>query len=1166
MTNALHADSNRVTREYESGLHAFLDLAGLGPARAAIQIEVGLGGHAASYESDTAPWRIVFAAAERAAVPDLFRVETGSYPTIAPRRTETSWHHATEAFAPLTDLRCDGTPAFRLSADGNTIYCAADVPFLAHWLISRQEEAAGSDSDQFDSHERFDYEASHLTKLGVLEIPVLDVWANALRAAVSAAGWPIPLVDLVDGDAAERGWACVMSHDVDHIDLVGRQPASCLRSTWRTRIADRLGRGLVAGQRALRAWSDFEESHGWRSTWYFLGQPSGTVNRGYEVDEPTLQHEIRRLRDNGHEVGLHGSYDAMCDGDALRTERDRIARLAGAELLGIRMHYLRARHPETPEIQHQSGFLYDATPGYTPRLGFRAGTSQPFPGLRADGSEIGLSLVPFSMMDCTFFTMLQLSVDDAKAAMRDQMRMLKELGGVGVLLFHPCRLTTDGDHYDELYRYGIEEASRLGATPQTAIEIATRARDRHAATLTLQSRDDERAVWTWGGCARCEQARNERDGRLGNTRFGRGSQRSHAHPIRPDDAGNSLMCGFAGVIGERRGDPSVIQSMTDVLAHRGPDGEGFFRAEPDEMSCGVSFGHRRLAIVDLSAGHQPLVSPNKRFALVFNGEIYNHRELRSELEDAGHTFTTECDTEVILHGFAAWGAEVTTRLRGMYAFAIWDSVERVCFVARDQMGIKPLYWTLVDGRVSFASEIKGLLADRRVERRPSYDGIDAYLGGMMFPGTMTAFAGVHQLEPGHRMWIRPPRGPGWDDRRQSTDVEIEHYFQIPFPASASLSDWDEQSSIERVLDGGRETVNLRLMADVPIGIFLSGGVDSSFVCALACQMASDPIRSYSMTQRGENEHLSEAQYIDAVVAALDLPHTDVTGDVAWVDDAPQIIRAFDQPCTTAMNSYRLAERASRDVKVVLTGTGGDEGFAGYGRYLLADPEYRTSKGISDLRAAFTQRVTSFLPADRSSLYSRRARGRTSINAWESEVHRHFDRDDLPDDLARCLHVDQRLYLIDNLHNNMDKVAMAHSLEARVPLCDHRFLALANSIPGSRKMQDGELKHVLKAAAATLVPREVIYRKKLGFGVPIQSWFRGRLGARLAPFLERRAVKRRGMFNWREVERLRSLTMSGKADHARRLWMLASIEIWFRMYIDGKFDGVSQTPSLDELAA
>ena len=600
------------------------------------------------------------------------------------------------------------------------------------------------------------------------------------------------------------------------------------------------------------------------------------------------------------------------------------------------------------------------------------------------------------------------------------------------------------------------------------------------------------------------------------------------------------MCGFTGIIGRQFPESDAIIAMTRAIAHRGPDGEGFHRGN------GVAFGHRRLSIIDVDHGQQPMTAgdddDSARWTLVFNGEIYNHESLREELERKGARFTTRCDTEVVLQGFIMWGAAVTDRLRGMFSFAIWDAREHTCFVARDHMGVKPLYWTKHDERVLIGSEIKALLADSTVPRTPNIEGLEAYMSGLMFPGALTAFKGIHELPAGHRMWIR------WNPVTSQVHTEVERYFQISFDPNPDFAKASLEDLIEPVRAAAARVVDMRRMSDVPIGIFLSGGVDSSLVAALLASTHSDPVRSFSLLHDGENAEISEKPYIDVVVEQYGLHHQTLTSDPAWLGCLPQLVGAFDQPCTTALNSYFLAQRAAQDVKVVLTGTGGDEGFAGYGRYLLATGQ----SGLSDdeLRRDFTERVSSGRTKERDGLYGDRLRPYVNGGFWQRAVHEHFDRADLPGRLARCLHVDQMLYLIDNLHNNLDKVTMAHSLEARVPLCDPDFLAFANSLPAAAKMAGDEPKALLKAVAATVLSPEIIYRRKRGFGIPIGNWIRGAHGKQLIDILDRRRIKSRGLFRWKDVKRMIDHTMSGRANYAQRLWMIASVEVWFSMYIDG----------------
>ncbi|MEQ8850321.1 MAG: asparagine synthase (glutamine-hydrolyzing) [Phycisphaerales bacterium] len=622
------------------------------------------------------------------------------------------------------------------------------------------------------------------------------------------------------------------------------------------------------------------------------------------------------------------------------------------------------------------------------------------------------------------------------------------------------------------------------------------------------------------------------------------------------------MCGIVGIVGERN--PELIRTLTNVIRHRGPDGQGFF--EDDH----VSLGHARLAIVDLEHGDQPMRSDDGRFVLIFNGEVYNHLDLRPELERAGAVFRTHCDTETILRGYEVWGAKVVERLRGMFAFAVWDTREHSVFLARDHMGIKPLYYAQHDGRLIFASELKAIVADPRFPRQPDLAAIDAFMTGLMFPADLTAFEGVRQLEAGHTLTCKAGGQP-----------TIERYYEIGFPRRYERMAFED--AVDLALERTRETVELRQMSDVPVGVFLSGGVDSSLVAALLAEKQDAPVRTFSLVHKGEHAWLDESEYIDTVVKHIGADHTEVESDPDWYTQIPRVIQAFDQPCTTSINSYMLSQAAAEQVKVVLTGTGGDEAYAGYGRYELAmkhklgeevarswikrllgrtQDADRERAAISGLRDAFARRNVYFHGESRRATLTDAAREAAGEGAWDAIFRRHFDRAGLPDGLSRCLHTDQMLYLINNLHNNMDKVSMAHGLEARVPLCDFRFIEAANTVPPGVKMQGGELKAVLKAAAARVLPRSVIYRQKRGFGIPLKTWVHGPFGERIVQVLRPDAVERRGLFRPDEVARLVERTRSGQADHSMKLWILMTVELWHRMYIDS--NAFLGDPSFEDL--
>ncbi len=369
---------------------------------------------------------------------------------------------------PIEEATHAGRPI--ATVHGRTICIDADLPAFFDACLSRREEV-GAD---LDKHGRFDLNATRLRAW--LERPVLDWWGRVLRVAVERAGWAFPSI------AVAGNWHATLTHDVDHIDHVAKKPAASLEGGLARKISDRLGRGESAGERALRVWSDLERKHGWRGTYYFLGQPEGTANRGYEVSDERTSAAIRRLDEQGHEIGLHASYDAMTDPGLLEGERDRIATLAGrtpgdGSLAGVRAHYLRYEHPTTAISHRDAGFVYDASLGYTAATGYRAGTSRPFDAIDPrDGTAIGITTIPFAMMDCSYLSALKMTMDQARARVTEQLEEICALGGAASLLFHPCRLTTDGDPYDHLFRFCLDELRRLGATVLTAEQLAARHR------------------------------------------------------------------------------------------------------------------------------------------------------------------------------------------------------------------------------------------------------------------------------------------------------------------------------------------------------------------------------------------------------------------------------------------------------------------------------------------------------------------------------------------------------------------------------------------------------------------------------------------------------------------------------------------------------------------
>jgi asparagine synthase (glutamine-hydrolysing) len=623
------------------------------------------------------------------------------------------------------------------------------------------------------------------------------------------------------------------------------------------------------------------------------------------------------------------------------------------------------------------------------------------------------------------------------------------------------------------------------------------------------------------------------------------------------------MCGIAGFadITQRvrtvDADRTRLKAMCDVMRHRGPDDDGF-HVEP-----GVALGMRRLSIIDLSTGHQPIHNEDRTVFVVFNGEIYNYRELRDSLEAAGHRFYTSSDTETIVHGYEQWGENVFSRLRGMFGIALWDTRTRTLLVGRDRAGIKPLYYGEAGGRLFFGSEAKCLLANPEIDRDLDPAALDHFLAFLYTPRDRAIFRGMRKLLPGHYLKLRDGR------------VTVERYWQLPVGETFDGSEADALDRLETTIG---DAVRSHMVSDVPLGAFLSGGIDSSVVVALMARASDRPVKTFSI---GFDEaRFNELPHARKVAQHLGTEHHEfvVRPDALGILD--RLIWHFDEPFadSSAIPTWYVSEMARRHVTVVLSGDGGDELFGGYDRYLphprvssfdrlapgvgraVAAAAWRAlphgARGKNFLRhiargtqGRYLDSVTFYHADERRELLSPELR--RSLGAWDAEAY-------FSGPFARLSHLpwpaqmmafDFETYLPDDCLTKVDRMSMAHSIESRVPLLDHQVVELAASLPPSMKIRGDRRKHLLKELAFRLVPRELLDRPKQGFGVPIGHWFRGSLRDTFGDILGSPLTRQRGYFNYEFVDRVLEEHLAGRRDHSRRLWQLLVFELWNRQYVD-----------------
>jgi asparagine synthase (glutamine-hydrolysing) len=630
------------------------------------------------------------------------------------------------------------------------------------------------------------------------------------------------------------------------------------------------------------------------------------------------------------------------------------------------------------------------------------------------------------------------------------------------------------------------------------------------------------------------------------------------------------MCGIAGSVGHRDAAAAAANgaAMLSLLAHRGPDGQGSWAA----ADAPVWLGHRRLAIIDLAAGAQPMATADGDLVVTFNGCIYNYRELRVELEAAGRVFATHSDTEVILHAYAVWGEDCLRRFNGMWAFAIWDVRKRRLFAARDRLGVKPFYWLQRDGRLQFASEIKALLVDPANRRGVDQDGLRQYLTFQFCLGERTMFAGIQRLEPGHCLSFAPG----------DTAPRIRSWWDVDFTIDEDHSAGWFQRRLRELLE---DSVRLRLRADVPLGAHLSGGVDSSTVVALARKLLPEGARLLTFT--GAFDHgprYDERQHARLVAQRHGAePHEIVMGPADFADSIERIVWHMDEPAAGpgVFPQYHVAALASKHVKVILGGQGGDELFIGYARYLVAYLEECLKGAIEDTghRPGYVATLGSIVPNLPSlQSYLPMLRAFWKRGPFGEPAQRYFDLMDRFGGVAPLLHgdlrVDERrtmdefratfevhgaasminriLYFdlkthLQSLLHVEDRTSMAFGLESRVPLLDYRLVELMASIPPRQKFENGRLKHLFLQAVDDLLPREIRERKdKMGFPVPLPEWGAGPLREFVHDVLGSRAARQRGIFRSDEL-----LAAAGnEASFGRVTWGALCLELWHRQFVDG----------------
>ena len=634
------------------------------------------------------------------------------------------------------------------------------------------------------------------------------------------------------------------------------------------------------------------------------------------------------------------------------------------------------------------------------------------------------------------------------------------------------------------------------------------------------------------------------------------------------------MCGIAGILNfdEQPVFASDLRAMCGAIAHRGPDDDGFY------VSRGVGLGMRRLSIIDLSTGTQPVHNEDGTVWVVFNGEIYNYRELRQRLMARGHRFYTETDTEVIVHLYEERGALCVDDLRGMFAFAVWDERRRQLLVARDRLGVKPLYYAEVDGRLLFASELKSILQLPEVPRRLNWESVSHLFTFLSTPGRESIVEGIHKLEPGHVLLASPRDG-----------LRVSQYWKVRVEPQLGRT---EDALVESLREKLTESVGLRMISDVPVGAFLSGGIDSSAVVAAMSKLSAEPVRTFSIGFA--EEEYDELRYARIVAKAFGTQHHERILDPDAVSVLEELTWYLDEPFgdSSAIPTYFVSKLAAEHVKVVLSGDGGDELFAGYDRYRVFAREQRLERIPATARKALGT-LASLMPEgmrgrnwlghialsgiarylDSSTLFRHEQRRRL-FRPEIFEQMAHYDpwqvlADRLParplDWLSTLRHLDLEGYLPLDILTKVDRMSMAHSIEAREPLLDHKLVEFAATVPPDLLLRGDTTKYLFKRAMRGILPDAIIDRPKRGFAVPLGRWFRGRLGGMVRELLTSRDSYSAQVFDLDYVELLLRRHEGGR-ELDLHLWTLLSFEMWCRRFLTGTPLAVTPEPEPLAMAA
>lgn len=625
------------------------------------------------------------------------------------------------------------------------------------------------------------------------------------------------------------------------------------------------------------------------------------------------------------------------------------------------------------------------------------------------------------------------------------------------------------------------------------------------------------------------------------------------------------MCGICGKLNfniNNEVDKGLIKKMCETLVHRGPDDEGYY------INKNIGLGMRRLSIIDLNTGHQPISNENQKIWIVFNGEIYNYKELKQDLIKKGHQFKTGSDTEAIIHLYEEYDVDCLKLLRGMFAFALWDGDRERLFLARDRVGKKPLIYTAANNSIIFASELKAVIQDNSVKKEIDFDALDQYMSFQFVPAPYTIFKGINKLPPASYLLC------------EKGNIIVKRYWQLDFNSKIIMSEDEYAEGILRELE---EAVKLRMISDVPLGALLSGGIDSSAVVAIMARLSDKPIKTFSIGF--EEEEYSEIKYARIVAEQFKTEHHEFIVKPDIIKILPELSWYYDEPFAdkSAVPSYYVAREAGRHLKVVLNGDGGDEAFAGYGRYdfrnniasllpssLKVQLMRQTIKNyfkVSDKSKLVSKMIKKIalnqFPVSRSIIFPEFFSGREKYNLYTQNARETLNNtisnkidellngvEDIKEPIDAMINIDFNHYLSGDLLLKMDIASMANSLEARSPFLDHKLLEFSMNIPCSFKIKNGARKYILKRALSDILPDGILNRNKMGFSIPLIYWLRNELKGFAYQTILNDSDGIKQFFNLNYVKQLLDEHTSARKNHALRIWSLIVFEMWYRRFMKG----------------